>query len=77
MITVAPNRQFSRPVSIMNPTAATAITATVTYTFSRDTITVFAGSHNVAGTADRNIPAITSAATGATDRKAGVNNDAA
>ena len=28
MITVAPTRQFRRPVSIMNPTIATAITAT-------------------------------------------------
>ena len=32
MITVAPNRQFIRPVSIMNPTAATAITATAVAT---------------------------------------------
>ena len=32
MITVAPKRQFIRPVSIMKPTAATAITATAVAT---------------------------------------------
>ena len=32
-ITVAPKRQFIRPVSIMKPTAATAITATAVATF--------------------------------------------